>query len=558
MRHAFIAVLLLLASTALQAQVPGEPAASAPETAASAPPPPPPPSCSAVTARAMSADLQAATAQSQGKELDSVGQLLDEAIKLWSATLSSCEGRARERAERNLADNRKARASISERQAAGSQCELSHRDAASLQELARQAFGDRRWPDAASLYRKAETMWDLAAEHCTGSQQQVAAKRREQSEIDGHNAEFCAPLFDRSREFTQKFRNSAAGLAVPERQQQSQIAETLWRDTAKQCKGSALELATNNAQALARERGTPWVASAAPQAVIAAAPVAPAAKPAIGAPPTPTPTPVPVPPPIAVAARVPTPAAAPPVEALKELDVRSGDTRYKGQFVREDGQVVSGTGRVEWTNGDVYEGPLLRNERHGVGVFIWASGQRYQGDWDHDKATGRGELRFANGNQYKGTVVEGQPHGEGEMLYASGDLYKGQIQQGVPHGRGSYQWVNGQRYDGDWVRDQQQGQGVLRFANGNRYEGQIQGGLPHGKGRMSFVSGDVYEGLMDRGLATGQGVYVWKTGDRYEGAWAGGQKHGQGTFFWASGDKWEGEFKADERTDEGTLTRKEK
>jgi hypothetical protein len=62
------------------------------------------------------------------------------------------------------------------------------------------------------------------------------------------------------------------------------------------------------------------------------------------------------------------------------MDVRAGDTRYVGQFVREEGQVVSGVGRVEWSNGDVYIGPLLRNQRHGKGEFIWASGQVYKGD----------------------------------------------------------------------------------------------------------------------------------------------------------------------------------
>jgi len=522
----------------------------------------------------MSADLRAATAQSQNKDLDTLAPLFDEAVTQWTTATLSCDGRARERAERNLIDNRKQRAGISERQAAGSQCEMSHKDGGALQELARTAFGERRWPDAALLYAKAETMWDLAAEHCTGAQKEIAAKRREQSEIDGHNAEFCAPGFDKAREVTQKFRNGSAGLPLADRQQQSQIAETLWRETARQCRGNAMELAGNNAQALARERGTSWVATAAPGAPppMAAAPI-PAAKPAAGtaiaaakvaagaatsavaAAPLLTPA-------IKPTLRVATPAPAPTPEvastAAKELDVRSGDTRYKGQFVREEGQVVSGTGRVEWANGDVYEGPLIRNVRNGRGDFTWASGQRYIGDWVNDKATGKGSLRFANGNQYEGAILDGQPQGEGQMVYASGDQYKGQMLQGVPHGKGSYIWLNGQRYEGEWVSDKPQGQGVLRFANGNRYEGALQAGLPHGKGRMGFTSGDQYDGQFERGIADGIGTYIWKSGDRFEGAWRAGKMHGQGNFIWASGDRWEGEFKDDERTEEGTLYRKEK
>ncbi|WP_439952517.1 hypothetical protein, partial [Escherichia coli] len=73
------------------------------------------------------------------------------------------------------------------------------------------------------------------------------------------------------------------------------------------------------------------------------------------------------------------PAAAPPETAPKLFDRSAGDTRYVGQFVREADDTVSGTGRVEWKNGDVYEGPLTHSQRQGVGEIRWASGQRYKG-----------------------------------------------------------------------------------------------------------------------------------------------------------------------------------
>ncbi|WP_156422070.1 MORN repeat-containing protein [Paucibacter sp. KCTC 42545] len=544
-------------------------------------------SCSVLTAKAMSADLRAALARSTNKDLDSQAKLLGEAIALWTQGLEGCEGRARERAQRNLADNQKQLASVAERQAAGSQCELSHQDGNALQELARQAFGERRWADAANLYAKAETMWDLAAEHCTGTQQQLAAKKREQAETDAHNAEHCAPLFDRARDSTQKFRNAAAGLNPPERQQQSQVAETLWRQAVAQCKGSAQELAGNNAQALARERGTPWVSTApapvaaaaatpAPKAAASVASVASAGK-AVAT----TAAPAPASPVLSGAAAVtlaattaltspPSPSApAGPAastsktmpaaaETAPEMDIRSGDTRYLGRFVRETGQVVSGTGRVEWSNGDVYIGPLIRSVRQGRGEFIWASGQRYVGDWLDDKPTGKGQMRFANGNQWDGPVIDGVPEGEGQLMFANGDSYKGQVSRGIPHGRGLFRWTNGQVFDGDWVNEQPQGQGVLRFANGNRYEGAVSAGQPHGKGVLVHASGDRYEGDFKQGKPHGQGSYAWKSGERFAGAWVEGLKHGQGIYYWANGDRWEGEFKNDETVDDkGTIIRKE-
>jgi len=592
--------MALLTATGARAQTPPEPAASAPTSAASAPdaaasapepaasepqvaPAPPPPSCPQLTSRALSADLKAATAQSQNQPLQVQVRLYDEAVAQWGAAIATCDGRARERAQRNLADSQKAHDALAEKLQAGSQCESAHRDAGALQELARGAFSERRFAEAASLYRKSEGMWELAAEQCNGSQQQTAQRKREQAEIDGHNAEFCAPPFERAREFSGKLRNSAAALPLAERQTQSQIGETLWRETAGQCKGSAQELAMNNAQALARERGTPWVSTplpgAPPPAAVAAAPkpaaapatapgkpaVAPAAAAAAAATTAPmrqaaaapvvplakAVTPTPTPTPAAAPAAAPAPAPEP-----KLFDRTAGDTRYVGQFVRNDDDTVTGTGRVEWKNGDVYEGPLVRSQRHGVGEIRWANGHRYKGEWVTDRATGRGLMVFANGNQFEGTLLDGQPEGEGKMTYASNDVYTGQIRQGLPHGKGSYVWMSGQRYEGDWVNDKPQGTGKMRFANGNQYEGQLNAGLPHGRGRMIFPSGDIYEGSFAAGKAHGEGKYAWKSGERYEGAWAGGLKHGQGVFHWPSGDRWEGVFKDDERTDDGHTIRK--
>lgn len=587
MKH--LTALLLLAAALAQAQTPPEPvapAASAPDAAASepsAPGAPPPPSCGQLTSRALSADLKAATAQSQAQPLQAQARLYEDAVAQWGAAIAACQGRARERAQRNLADSQKAHDALAEKLQAGSQCESAHRDASALQELARNAFGERRFGEAASLYRKAEGMWELAAEQCTGSQQQIAQRRHEQSEVDGHNAEFCAPPFERAREFSTKLRNTAAALPLAERQAQSQVAETLWRDTAALCKGSAQELAMNNAQALGRERGTPWVATPLPgataPAALAKAPAAAAQAARPGAAPAPaaaTPaaaagtaalrqaaaapvTPLPAASPRAAApstAPAPATAAAAAAPEPEPFDRTAGDTRYVGRFVREDDDTVSGSGRVEWKNGDVYEGPLQRSRRHGVGEIRWASGQRYKGEWANDRASGRGLMVFANGNQFEGTLVDGQPEGEGTLTYASGDVYTGQVRQGLPHGKGRYVWMSGQRYEGEWVDDKPHGVGKMRFANGNAYEGQLAAGVPQGRGRMVFPGGDVYEGQFDAGKAHGEGKYAWKSGERYEGAWARGLKHGPGVFHWPTGDRWEGQFKDDERTDEGFIVRK--
>jgi hypothetical protein len=575
---------MLLTGVCLAQAAPPAPApatAPAPADATAAPSPAAAPDCGQLLTRATQADLRAASAQAQNRDLDSLVPLVEAVIAAWSQAAEHCTGRSQELARRNLAFSQKQRAALAERQSSGSQCDSLQRDATQLQDLARQALAERRFADSAGLYGKAETMWDLAAENCAGSQKERALRGREQSATDGHNAEFCAPVFERSREFVQKLRSAAGELTPEERQRRLQAAETLWREAANRCRGNAADTARSNAQALARERGTPWVytpaqrvaeagAGASPQAPSAAAAATPAAK---GASPELAAAPA-VKPPIAPAApsaapALPAaPAAAPPAapaiaSALpagepQQVDTLLGTTRFRGRFVMEDGRGLTGEGRIEWSHGDAYEGQVRLSLPEGEGEFVWASGQRYKGPWVAGRASGRGRMQFANGNVFEGDVLDGQPQGEGVMNYASGDRYRGQVRNGVPNGRGRYDWLNGQRYEGEWRDDKPHGRGVLRFPDGGTYEGPFVSGVATGTGRFVYASGDIYEGGVAQGKPDGRGVYQWKAGDRYEGLWQQGRKHGQGRFTWANGNVWEGRFEDDHPTDDGTLTLKEK
>ena len=536
-----------------------------------------------MTDKALAADMKAFIAQSKKQELPEQLRLYEDAALLWTQAGIQCDGRAKERAYRSLSDSQKVRATISEQLGAGPQCAAAHKDAATLQDMARQALAERRWSDAAMLFRKAENMWDLASERCTGSQQEVANRRREQSEIDGQNAESCAPLFERAREHTQKLRSTAAGLSREEKQELSLQAETLWRDAIAQCKGAAVQdSARNQAQALARERGTPWVAR-----VVPTAPPVPA-RPAASVVRPPAPAPVKVaasaalpsseapklPGPATPVASTPTPtAAATPVSApikpvlaqaqlpaqaqAQPAEFTTGTTRFIGRFVGDAGSdTYSGTGKLVWANGDVFEGTLVKGLRHGKGAIHWANGQRYNGDWVNDKPVGRASVQFANGNQYEGAVLDGIPQGQGQMRYASGDSYVGQFRAGVPEGMGLYVWKNGQQFDGAWKNGRPHGLGKLNFVNGNRHEGAVTEGTPNGQGRMVYASGDIYEGNFLEGEPDGEGAFTWTNGSKYTGQWKSGKKHGQGSFTWKSGDRWEGRYENDQQTAQGKLVRK--
>lgn len=537
--------------------------------------------CLPVSDQAMAVDLAAVTAQSKKVDLNEQVRLFQEAVDVWAQAVAQCEGRARERAVRNRDDNQHMLDRLAEKLDAGPQCASAHKNAGLLQDIARQALSDRRWLEAAALFRKAEYSWDLASERCVGSQHDTAVRHREQSAQDGHNAQFCAPLFEKAREQTQKLRTVATSVSREDKHDGSLVAETLWRDAMDNCKGAAvLDIAANNAKSLARERGTPWVRRLAPGAQVvsgspteasrASAPLTAlpeGKKQPLQAPPANSVTSV-APllglrdaPPTGAAVSVatgaaPTSAAATASMAAEPGALTVGDTRFVGSFLRDAGATtLSGTGKVTWATGDVFEGTLVKGSRHGRGVIVWANGQRYAGDWVHDKPTGQAAVHFVNGNDYEGQVLDGTPQGKGRMRYASGDVFEGQFLNGDPDGRGVYVWRNGQRYEGSWKSGRPNGQGKLKFATGNQYEGQVLDGLPQGLGRMVFSGGEIYEGQFRNGEPDGHGSFYWPSGDQYVGQWQAGKKHGTGVFTWKSGDRWEGVYDQDVQKTEGPNVR---
>lgn len=507
-----------------------------------------PEGCTQLTDKAGSADLKAATAQSQRQDMPELVRLYEEAVQLWTQTAEQCQGRAQSRAQRNLQDNQKILASLREQMGAGPLCASSQKDAAALQDLARSALGNRRWSEASVLFRKAENMWDLAAERCTGAQQETAHRRREQSEVDGHNAEHCAPLFEKAREQTQKTRASGNTAPREARQEGLTLAETFWRDALAHCKGPVLDTVRNNIQAVSKERGTPWTGPA----VVAAKASTPASRTALVATaPVGTPSTTSV----VAAPTTSTPALIQPAEPqAMPPEFSAGTTRFMGSFVRDvDSPTYSGTGKVMWAHGDVFEGSLVKGLRHGKGHFSWANGQRYTGDWVQDKPTGKAQVHFASGNEYDGQVTDGIPQGQGSMRYASGDSYTGQFDRGEPQGQGRYQWKNQQVFEGNWNAGKPNGLGKLKFANGDIYEGPMVDGSINGQGSMVFADGSRYTGRLTNGVPHGTGTYVWPNGDQYAGEWQSGKKHGKGVFNWKSGERWEGRYDNDTQA-EGEVT----
>lgn len=184
----------------------------------------------------------------------------------------------------------------------------------------------------------------------------------------------------------------------------------------------------------------------------------PASKPTTEAAPKPTPP--------AITKPSPEPAAkpAPPVASSKKT-IKLDDQTMVGDFSADPKTgIVSGTGKITWTNGNQFEGTLVRGSKEGKGKFVWHNGQRYSGDWARDMPNGKGTIVFANGNRYEGDVKDGVPHGQGTNRFKAGDVYTGAWVMGKSHGRGRYTWANGSYWEGEFRNDQRTENGTLVFS----------------------------------------------------------------------------------------------
>jgi hypothetical protein len=86
---------------------------------------------------------------------------------------------------------------------------------------------------------------------------------------------------------------------------------------------------------------------------------------------------------------------------------------YTGQFNGTYDPL--GYGVYEYANGDIYEGDFKDNKKDGKGTFTFANGRKYEGHWKNDERHGKAKYTCKDGDYGKGEWVDGKP--EGEHIY---------------------------------------------------------------------------------------------------------------------------------------------
>lgn len=157
--------------------------------------------------------------------------------------------------------------------------------------------------------------------------------------------------------------------------------------------------------------------------------------------------------------------AAAPTSATLGKRVSVGDTTYIGDFrFEQPSGLPAGQGRVEWRNGDSYEGTLAAGLRTGKGSFVSKDGGfRYEGDWRDNAQNGRGKTTFDDGDVYEGDMVGGLFHGQGTYRSKDGWRYEGEWKNGVKDGQGKLTYADGSRWEGRFAEDRQTADGQMIF-----------------------------------------------------------------------------------------------
>jgi len=175
---------------------------------------------------------------------------------------------------------------------------------------------------------------------------------------------------------------------------------------------------------------------------------------------------------------------------------------YEGGY-NEDG-LKHGKGIYKYANGDVFDGEYKEGKKHGKGIYKYVSGSVYDGDWDNNKKHGKGIYKYANGNVYDGDWDNDKMHGKGIYKYVNGDVYDGDWDDGYKHGKGIYKYANGNVYDGDWDNDKKHGKGIYKYVNGDVYDGDWDNDNMHGKGIYKYADGNVFDGEFKEGKMHGK------------------------------------------------------
>ncbi|MEM1324041.1 MAG: caspase family protein [Bacteroidota bacterium] len=234
--------------------------------------------------------------------------------------------------------------------------------------------------------------------------------------------------------------------------------------------------------------------------------------------------------------------------------------KYIGDF--ENGE-INGVGICYYTDGSKYSGQWKDRYPDGKGTKTYANGHKRSGLWMKGQAidekgqlvevegaddgtdiqsgcisgdceNGEGVFAYADGSKYEGQFRGGMLNGWGTWYFTNGDKYIGNFKDNYLHGRGTIYPASGEKIIGEWVNGEYIGDGQAELGR----EGCIKGDCENGKGTYVYKDAAAkYVGTFTNGLPNGKGICYYANGERYEGEWNNGSFYGEGTLYLVDGSE---------------------
>ena len=108
---------------------------------------------------------------------------------------------------------------------------------------------------------------------------------------------------------------------------------------------------------------------------------------------------------------------------------------------------------------------------NGHGTYHYANNNNtYSGEWVKGKKSGKGKMEYGNGDVFEGEYTEGEIV-NGTFIFRNGEKYIGDFFLGKFQGKGTYYYLNGDVYEGEWMNDMRNGEGKYIFNDKSEIEG---------------------------------------------------------------------------------------
>ena len=154
---------------------------------------------------------------------------------------------------------------------------------------------------------------------------------------------------------------------------------------------------------------------------------------------------------------------------------------------------------ITFSDGATYEGEVdLRRLPHGRGIYRWANGAVYEGEFRNGMRPGRGLLRSQHGARSEGASPSSGKRTKGVYRWANGAIFEGEFQNEKRHGKGTYFLGNGECYEGEFREGEARGSGTYRYPDGRSFEGNFSS-LKSARGTMRYPDGRSEDGTLENG-----------------------------------------------------------